>query len=318
MLTERSQGATEKDAVAAVQAPLAGPGVIKIALMQAVPAGDHQQQNWQIAERFCRQAAQEGADILLMPEMWNIGYQGLASMDAESVRQWRAQSIRTEGKWIERFRDLARELKLAIAVTYLQEWDNAPRNCVSLIDRHGKIALTYAKVHTCDFAFEAALTPGEEWPVVALDTAQGSIHVGAMICFDREFPESMRSLMLGGAEVVLVPNACPLDQLRLAQLQVRAYENATAVAIANYPQPLHNGNSSAFDAAGQPLVRGQASEGLYTAHVNVPALRAHRETTIWGNAWRRPHRYDLLTQSIDVDVFRRKNAFSQPFIPNQR
>ncbi len=40
---------------------------------------------------------------------------------------------------------------MAIAVTFLEEWPVAPRNSVTLIDRHGEIVLTYAKVHTCSF-----------------------------------------------------------------------------------------------------------------------------------------------------------------------
>ncbi len=51
-----------------------------------------------------------------------------------------------------------------------------------------------------------------------------------MICFDREFPESARILMLKGAELILVPNACPMEINRLSQLRGRAFENMIAVA----------------------------------------------------------------------------------------
>lgn len=291
---------------------------LTIALMQAMPSGNDQQRNLETAERYCRQASQRGADVLLMPEMWNIGYQGIASFSTDEISPWQDQAIPSDGEWVGQLRELAKELNMAIAATYLQQWPVAPRNCVSLIDRHGEIVLSYAKVHTCDFAFEAALTPGESWPVVELDTTHGSVRVGAMICFDREFPESMRSLMLGGAEVVLVPNACPLDALRLAQLQVRAYENATAVAIANYPAPMHNGQSTAYSAAGASLLKGEEPAGLYFAVVDLPALRTYRQTTIWGNAWRKPHRYTGLTSHIDLEIFKRDNAYGQPFDAQQR
>lgn len=293
-------------------------GKLRVALMQASPAGSDQQRNLEIAERYCRLAAERGADVLVMPEMWNIGYQGVDDLSTTNVRRWQDQAIDSDGAWVSRFRELARELGLAIAVTYLQRWPSKPRNTVSLIDRHGDMVLTYAKVHTCDFAFEAALTPGENWSAVDLDTAKGEVRVGAMICFDREFPESMRSLMLAGAEVVLTPNACLLDDLRLAQFRVRAYENATAVAIANYPSPMHNGHSTAYDAAGTSLVDPNQQEGLLTAAIDLPALRSYRQSTIWGNAWRRPHRYSALTESVDLEVFRRKDAYGQPFDPRQR
>ena len=137
---------------------------------------------------------------------------------------------------------------MAIALTYLERWPGAPRNTVSLIDRHGEVCLTYAKVHTCDFDhLEASLTPGDAFPVCTLDTAAGPVQVGAMICFDREFPESARILMLHGAEVILVPNACTLEPNRLGQLRTRAYENMVGIALANYAAPRCNGRSAAYD-----------------------------------------------------------------------
>jgi len=99
----------------------------------------------------------------------------------------------------------------AIAITYLKRWAGAPRNTVSLIDRHGEIVMTYAKAHTCVFSVECALTPSDDFHVCTLDTAHGPVKAGAMICYDREFPESARILMLKGAEIILTPNACALE-----------------------------------------------------------------------------------------------------------
>ena len=87
---------------------------------------------------------------------------------------------------------------MAVAITYLERYEPLPRNTVTLFDRFGKPVLTYAKVHTCDFDVEQHLTPGDEFPVAELDTAAGPVKVGAMICYDREFPESARILMLQG------------------------------------------------------------------------------------------------------------------------
>ena len=85
--------------------------------------------------------------------------------------------------------------------------------------------LTYAKVHTCEFDIEASCTPGDDFYVCDLDTAAGEVKLGAMICYDREFPESARILMLKGAEVILTPNSCPLEINRLSQYRARAFEN---------------------------------------------------------------------------------------------
>ena len=118
----------------------------------------------------------------------------------------------------------------AIGITLLEQFADAPRNSMVLFDRFGRKVLTYAKVHTCDFDAERYLTPGDDFPVAALDTACGEVKVGGMICYDREFPESARILMLNGAELILVPNACPMEINRLAQLRSRAYENMLAIA----------------------------------------------------------------------------------------
>ena len=58
-----------------------------------------------------------------------------------------------------------------------------------------------AKVHTCDFDVGQNLSPGEDFYAATLDTHCGEVKVGAMICYDREFPESAR---------ILVPNGCPI------------------------------------------------------------------------------------------------------------
>ena len=230
--------------------------ILRVALLQMAPGGADQEANLAKGEAFCRRARQMGADIALFPEMWNIGYSGYCDEEAigdlwrgegrwapdepdhwEALREartrWQGQAVRRDGPYVRHFQALAHELEMAIAITYLEEWPEAPRNTVSLIDRTGALALTYAKVHTCDFgAMEAALTPGDDFPVTALDTASGPVHVGAMICFDREFPESARLLMLEGAELILIPNACEMERHRSAQLATRAFENMVAVALA--------------------------------------------------------------------------------------
>jgi predicted amidohydrolase len=177
---------------------------------------------------------------------------------------------------------LARELQMAIAVTYLEAWSPAPRNAVTVIDRHGEITFTYAKVHTCDFdLLEDACAPGDDLRVAVLDTAHGPIAIGALICYDREFPKSARVLMLKGAEILLIPNACDLELNRLSQLRAHAYENMTGVALANYAGPNDFGHSIAFDgvafAGGRSrdmtLVEAGDAEGIYLARFDLAALR---------------------------------------------
>ena len=233
---------------------------LRVALLQLASHGSDQQANLEKGEHYCRLAAHMGADIALFPEMWNIGYSTYSpdvwhdSFDpydpqyATLRAAWQAQAIAADSQFVRHFRALAAALKMAIAITYLETWPGAPRDSVSLIDRHGDIVLTYAKVHTCEWGFEAACTPGDAFPVCTLDIAQGSVRVGCMICYDREHPESARSLMLGGAEIILTPNACTLEINRLAQFRARAFENMTGLAMSNYAAPQENGHSIALTA----------------------------------------------------------------------
>ena len=79
-----------------------------------------------------------------------------------------------------------------------------------------------------------------------------------MICFDREFPESARILMLKGAEIILTPNACELEANRIGQFRARAMENMVGVAMANYAAPQENGHSVAFS----PICFGEDERSL--------------------------------------------------------
>ena len=276
--------------------------MLKIALLQIAP-GHTLEENLQKGLSACRQAHQMGADIALFPEMWSNGYR----IYGRPVPEWTAEAIPADGPFVSAFGSLAQELGMAIGVTLLERCPSGPRNTLVLFDRFGRRVLTYAKVHTCDFDVERNLTPGDDFYVADLDTAAGTVKVGAMICFDREFPESARILMLQGAELILTPNACPMEINRLAQLRGRAYENMLAIATCNYPAgvPDCNGGSPAFDggahlpelggARGTRILQAPAMGGGYLAALDLEQLRAYRASEVHGNAYRRPDRYALLT-----------------------
>ncbi len=279
----------------------------RVALLQMTAFGADQDANLAKGEEFCRQAKQLHADLALFPEMWNIGYSP-APKDESGRRAWAQQALGIDGVFVKHFTSLAAELDMAIGLTFLERWEPAPRNSVALIDRHGRILFTYAKVHTCDFDMEAALTPGDDFCVAELDTHAGPVQLGAMICYDREFPESARVLMLKGAEVIVVPNSCTVDSNRIAGLRTRAFENMVGVAMTNYAAPQCNGHSAAFDGVAytkdeRPLdtliVEAGPSEGIYLADFDMGRIRAYRDRETWGNAYRRPKVYRLLT-SEDV------------------
>lgn len=286
---------------------------LRVAMMQLLPTGD-QEGNLQKGMAACREAKKRGADIALFPEMWNIGYHMPKDMETLS-----ASAVAVYSPFVRRFGEVAAELDMAVAITFLEAHQPSPRNTVCLWDRHGHLALTYAKVHTCDFEDERMLTPGDDFVVCDLDTAKGHVKVGAMICYDREFPESARILMLKGTEVILVPNACPMEINRLSQLRGRAYENMTGIVTVNYPagQPDCNGHSSAFDGVAylpeeqgsrdMKIAEAGEEETICMAAFDLDMMRNYRAREIHGNAYRRPDKYHLLIAEERKEPFIRED-----------
>lgn len=292
---------------------------LNIASLQIRSQND-QQWNLEKGNEFCREAKAKGADIALFPEMYNLGYHGIDFYQANALEKWKTKAVSQESDFVKHFKELAKELEMAIVITYLEDiGDNQlPRNSASLIDRHGEIVFTYSKVHTCEFAhLENSTTPGEGFFVHELDTKAGLVKIGIMICYDREAPESARILMLNGAEIILTPNACDLEELRLAQFRVRAFENAVVTVMANYgsmnENKRFNGHSCIYNANGQELMMAGSEEGVYMGTVNLYDIRHYREETIWGNAFRRPHKYKMLVSPEVDSVFRRKDSFGNEF-----
>jgi predicted amidohydrolase len=287
---------------------------LKVALLQILPTGSLEG-NLQKGLEYCRKAKEMGADIALFPEMWSVGYQ-----IAKNISELKASAIEENDPFLQSFAEAAKDLGMAVGVTFLEKFEPLPRNSFCLFDRFGERKLLYAKVHTCDFGDECRLTPGDDFYVTELDTVRGTVKIGAMICYDREFPESARILMLKGAEIVLVPNACPMEINRLSQLRARSYENMIGVATANYPvgQPDCNGHSSAFDGiAYRPsepvsrdmlVVEAGEREGIYLADFPVDELRNYRQREVHGNAYRHPEKYHLLVSKTVEEPFLRSDA----------
>lgn len=285
--------------------------LFKVALLQIAPC-ENLNDNLKKGIEFCRKAKEMGADIVLFPEMFSCGY----DIYDRPFEVWEKDAISRDDEFVKAFSKLARELDMAIGITFLEKHSPLPRNTLTLFDRHGKEVFTYAKVHTCDFGVENKLSPGDDFYVGDLDTKSGVIKVGAMICYDREFPESARILMLKGTEIILVPNACPMEINRLSQLRGRAYENMTGIATCNYPEtvPDCNGHSSAFDGVAYLpelsgsrdtcIMEADGSEGIFIAEFDMDMLRNYRKNEVHGNAYRRPNKYGLLTD----------NKISEPFI----
>ena len=273
---------------------------LRIALLQLLPGGNLNEQLIK-GKDACLKAKEMGADIALFPEMWSDGYflpQEDGAVDA--------LAIAADSEFVCSFSTLAKELQMAIGITFLEQNEPKPLNSIILFDRSGELRLHYSKVHICAFADEKVLSSGDCFYVTDLDIGRGTVKIGSMICFDREFPESARILMLKGAEVILAPNACPMEINRLAALRTRAYENKVAIATCNYPkgQPDCNGRSTVFDGVAwledEPGVRDMCileapeEEGIYLAEIDMDMLRDYREHEVMGSKYRHPDTYRIL------------------------
>lgn len=293
--------------------------ILKIALVQQKAVPNDQNANLQLALDYLQSASKMGADLVLFPEMWSNGYappfEGAfddpfnPNFQRERA-EWLSAALPMKSDYIVTLRKTARQYQIGVVATYLAKTSGKPQNIALVIDKNGDVILQYAKVHTCDFSLEGLLESGDNFKVCTF----AGVQIGVMICYDREFPESARALMLKGAEIILVPNACQMDPARINQLSTRAFENMVGVAMANYPAP-NWGRSCAFspivyDDMGQyldPMIiqADDRSEQILLAEFALDEIRAYRKAETWGNAYRKPQAYqELLSLAVKEPFIR--------------
>lgn len=274
--------------------------ILRVAVLQERSiAGDFEKNTERIIQKM-EQAKSNQADILLLPEAFITGY----SMPISN-----SEAIDEESIYIKRICRKAREFEIGVVATAFSKGTERARNTAFIIDKQGNIILRYDKVHTCDFADEKCLESGEEFNVCELD----GVKIGIMICYDREYPESARILMLKGAELILVPNDCGAMSPRLKALSTRAYENMLGIAMANPPGD-NCGNSCAYspicwDKNGMCVdntifLADDKTSALYFADFDIIKLREYRSREMLGNTFRKVKAYGKL---LDTDI-------SEPFI----
>lgn len=248
-----------------------------------------------------KQAAANDADMLLLPECFLTGYD-------LSIRNNEAMS--DNDNCIIKLCNIANEIGIGLVATALTKGNINPQNSAFVIDKSGKIIMKYSKVHTCVFADEKVLEAGNEFKVCNYD----GVKVGVMICYDREYPESARVLMLKGAEIILVPNDCGSMKPRVQALSTRAYENMCGVAMAN-PNGFNAGNSCAFspvcwDQNGMCvdntlLLADDKTAGLFYADFDMEKIRNYREREMIGNTFRKVKAYsELLNNTVEYPFIR--------------
>lgn len=176
--------------------------MLKVAAIQMQMSED-KDVNVAKAEALVRQAADAGAKIILLPELFE-GLYFCKDMD----KQYFSWAQEREGHpLLEKFSTLAKALGVVILVSYFEKSDTKYFNSLVVMDSDGKILDNYRKTHIPDgpgyeekFYFSPGDTGFKVW-----DTAYAKIGVG--ICWDQWFPETARSLALMGAELLFYPTA---------------------------------------------------------------------------------------------------------------
>ncbi len=175
-------------------------------------------------ERWLDAAGTAGADVALMPEMFN----GIEDpMKAEPA----------DGPSRKLMADKARQWKMHVSGTAYVQRGDLIFNSAPLFDREGKLLGVYDKNMAYEPELDLGVTPGEGFPVFQTDLGK----VGIMICYDSWFPETVRLLALKGAELILFPNAGYYTEL----MHARSADNGVFIAASSTDNP-----AGVWDSAG--------------------------------------------------------------------
>jgi predicted amidohydrolase len=268
---------------------------MKIGLCQ-MNTQDDKARNLEMAETAIDQLAAQGADLVVLPEMFNfLGLDEDKIINAEPI----------PGPSIDRLQQKAKEKKIFLHCgSILEKEGDRIFNATVVFNREGKRVAFYRKIHLFDveipggivYKESAVVTPGRE--IVTFDCE--GVTVGLSICYDLRFPELYRSLVDRGALLILIPAAFTLmtgkDHWE-PLIRARAIENVCYVAACGQwgSHPVGNqcyGHSMVVNPWGTVLA--QARDGvttvfaeldfdyLHEVRAKLPALQ-HRRRDIFGD-----------------------------------
>jgi predicted amidohydrolase len=266
---------------------------LRAAVVQLNSTGD-KARNLEVAERLVRAAAADGAELIALPEKWNLlagGEELLAG--AESL----------DGPSLSAARGWSRELGIHLLAGSIPEQgpEGKAFNTSVLIDPGGEDIATYRKIHMFDVEVAGVSyreseheEPGEE----IVTAAVADVTVGLSVCYDLRFPELFRILAVRGAQVLTVPSAFTLATGRdhwEVLLRSRAIENQAFVLAPNQfgeapPNFSSNGRSLIVDPWGVVLATAPDEECFVAAELDFAAQERVRES-LPSLANRRPRAY---------------------------
>lgn len=262
---------------------------MKIGIIQLNVGFGRVEQNYERAESFIREAAKKGADIIVLPEMWNTGYAlekllELADANGERTKQFLGA--------------LSKELNVHIVGGSVAiEREGKFYNTAYTYNKRGELVGEYSKAHLFKLMDEHKyLEAGDTMNRFALDDLQAA----GVICYDIRFPEWLRSHALDGAKVLFVPAQWPTERIDhwKTLLQARAIENQCFVVavnrIANKVQNF-NGQSMVIEPWGEIVWTGGETEELAIIDVDFNKVDEVRGR-IPVYADRRPELYETVVK----------------------
>ena len=244
--------------------------------------------NFTHAEELVRKAASQGADVIVLPETWNLGFfprenlAELADPDGENVKKT--------------FGALAAELHVNIVCgSAATARDGKVFNTAYVFDRAGACVAAYDKSHLfTPMGEHVFFTPGDALCTFTLD----GVECGLIICYDLRFPELTRSLVLQGADLLFVPAEWPA--LRLLHWQTlnraRAIENQIFLACCNgcgtAGEVAYGGHSAIYGPWGEVMAEAGAQEEIILAELDF-AVKEQIRSSINVFRDRRPELYHV-------------------------
>lgn len=287
---------------------------VKVAALQFSCSKDVQE-NINKAEKMVREAADNGANIILLPELFERQY-----FCQEKRYDYYDYALPLEkNPAVNRFKEVAKELSVVIPVSFYERDINRLFNTVAMIDADGSVLGIYRKTHIPDDHFyqeKFYFTPGDTGFKV-FDTRFGCIGVG--ICWDQWFPETARCMAVQGAEMLLYPTAIGSEPILDVDssghwrrvMQGHAAANLMPVVAANRigvetvePCKENAGQSSSLDfygcsfiadATGDIIASAKQEETILYGEFDLDVLKEERLS--WGLFRdRRPETYIVMTK----------------------
>ncbi len=288
--------------------------IVKAAAVQ-MSCSRNVQENIDKADKLVRKAAAEGAQVILLPELFERQY----FCQERRYDYYDFAKPVSENDAVIHFRKLAAELKVVLPVSFYEKDINVLFNSCAVIDADGEILGVYRKTHIPDdhyYQEKFYFTPGDTGFMV-FDTRY--IRLGIGICWDQWFPETARALALKGAQLIMYPTAIGSEPVLVTDsmphwqrtMQGHAAANIIPVVAANRhgsekvePSAENGGQSSELVFYGSSFITdetggiiAQASrdkDEILTADIHTDA--ADKARLDWGLFRdRRPEMYSDIT-----------------------